>query len=125
MSGVENAFFARLARDLSKVEAPMTCSPLEHNALLCCAEAALPHSYVTYPGTLIGRQNNLNTVWIVYPTPIGICCTHVRSSFPSLQQSSSGILFLKYLAFIHTTGQTTVYLLRCFFFTFGRDSSKK
>lgn len=73
MSNIENAFFSRLARELSKIETPMSCTPLEHNALLCCAEAAAPFGYVTYPGTLIGREDN-NVVWIVYPNPVGICC---------------------------------------------------
>lgn len=77
LTGVENAFFSRLARDLSKIEVPMSCTPLEHNAMLCCAEAAAPFGYVTYPGTLVGREDNLNVVWIVYPTPVGICCKNV------------------------------------------------
>lgn len=85
LTGIENAAFARLASDLARIEEPMAVAALEHNALLCCREAAAPHGYVTYPGTLVGREDNLNVVWIVYPTPVGICCQNVSSCLQGLE----------------------------------------
>lgn len=37
-----------------------------------------PHGFFTYPGTLFGADQGINVIWIVYPTPVLICCQHVR-----------------------------------------------
>ncbi|KAK3917921.1 Carbonic anhydrase [Frankliniella fusca] len=36
-----------------------------------------PHGFFTYPGTLFGADQGINVVWMVYPTPVQICCQHI------------------------------------------------
>jgi len=77
VGGLENGCFGRMSHELYRISEPQSKAALDFNALQTFASRACPFGYITYPGTLIGRADLVNVIWIVYTDPIDICCQNV------------------------------------------------
>lgn len=81
VGGTENESFAKLSDVLGEVKEVDSSTDLNFRMDWLQSRAG-PHGFFTYPGTLFGADQGINVVWMVYPTPVQICCQHVSLLLP-------------------------------------------